>query len=96
MFTAGLLYRQIFIAFYAHRDNPTCILLYTLIVTRFVIFGLGNDLGTGIVKTGLDLVPVLLVLFFIGMHRPPQVEQAFDESEIETTIEKPQPMELVQ
>ena len=94
LFTAGLIYRQIFIAFYAHRDNPTCILLYTLIVTRFVIFGLGNDLGTGIVKAALDLVPVLLVLFFIGMHRPPEVEQA-DESKIESIIKKPQQMELV-
>lgn len=94
LFMAGLIYRQIFIAFYPHRDNPTCILLYTMIVTRFVIFSLGNDLGTGIVKAGLDLVPVLMVLFFIGMHRPPEIEQQ-EEIEYESSIEESQPLELV-
>lgn len=75
MFLAGLIFRQIFLAFYAHRFNPTSILIYTMILTRFVLFSLGNDLGTGIVKTGLDMVPACMVLFFIGMHRRPVIEQ---------------------
>ena len=94
LFLVGLIHRQIFIAFYPHRDNPTCILLYTLIVTRFVIFSMGNDLGTGIVKTGLDLVPVLIVVFFIGMHRAPVVEHE-QEFEMESPVEESHPLELV-
>ena len=42
LFLAGLIFRQIFIAFYAHRANPTSILLYTMIATRFVLFSLGE------------------------------------------------------
>lgn len=72
LFIAGLVYRQIFLAFYPHRHNPTSILIYTMIVTRFVLFSLGNDLGTGIVKAGLDLVPVCLILCFIGMYQVPK------------------------
>ena len=74
LFFLGILLRQLFICFYHHRSNPTCILLYTMIITRFGMFSLGNDLGTGIVKAGLDLVPVYCLLLFIGMHRAPEPE----------------------
>lgn len=66
MFLFGLLLRQIYMAFIPNADNPTSILIYTIVATHFVLFSLGNDLGTGIVKTTLDLVPILLVLLVIG------------------------------
>ncbi len=98
LFCAGLLFRQIFLSFYPHRYNPTSILIYTMIATRFVIFSLGNDLGTGIVKAGLDLAPIYMILLFIGMVRGPA--QATSESaEISEENRFPQihrPLELTQ
>jgi hypothetical protein len=67
LFFAGLVYRQIYASFYPHRFNPTSILIYTMIFSRFFLFSIANDLGTGIVKAGLDLVPVYATLLFIGM-----------------------------
>jgi hypothetical protein len=67
----GLVFRQIFLGFRMHQDNPTCILIYTMIISRFVMYSLGNDFGTGVVKAGLDLVPVYMIIFFIGMRREP-------------------------
>ena len=78
LFVAGLVFRQIFLAFYAHRHNPTSILLYTMILTRFIMFSLGNDLGTGIVKAGLDLVPVYAILVFVGMVESPQSARTYE------------------
>ena len=94
MFTAGLVFRQIYLAFYEHRFNPTSILIYTMIVTRFVLFSLGNDLGTGIVKLGLDLVPACMILYFIGMNRRPIVNP-HEAHGIKRVEQSPRPLELV-
>ena len=51
-----------------------------MIVSRFVMFSLGNDFGTGVVKAGLDLVPLYMIIFFIGMHREPQQETSAEPS----------------
>lgn len=86
LFCAGLVFRQIFMSFYPHRHNPTCILIYTMLATRLVLFSLGNDLGTGIVKASLDLLPIYMILLFIGMVRSTNQETiAFTQ----TTIEAP-------
>lgn len=69
MLFAGVVFRQMYVSFLPFRDNPASILLYTMIFTRFFLFSIANDLGTGIVKAGLDLVPVYAILFFIGMLR---------------------------
>ena len=69
MFIMGILLRQLYLGFRVHSNNMTSILIYTLIISRFVMFSLGMDLGTGIVKAGLDLVPVFLLLHFFGMKR---------------------------
>jgi hypothetical protein len=98
LFCAGLLFRQIFLSFYPHRYNPTSILIYTMIATRFVIFSLGNDLGTGIVKAGLDLAPIYMILLFIGMVRGPaqaSLESA-DASEQNSFPQIHRPLELTQ
>lgn len=98
LFCAGLLFRQIFLSFYPHRNNPTSILIYTMIVTRFVIFSLGNDLGTGIVKAGLDLVPVYAIVLFIGMVRVPDQgsPDPVQPLQEETPSLLPCPLELTQ
>lgn len=80
LFISGLVFRQIFLGFRKHQDNPTCILIYTMIVSRFVMFSLGNDFGTGVVKAGLDLVPLYMIIFFIGMHREPLQETSAEPS----------------
>lgn len=66
MFVLGLFLRHLFETFRDFIGNPSSVLIYTLIVTRFGIFALGSDLGTGIVKTALDLVPVMFILLFVG------------------------------
>jgi oligosaccharide repeat unit polymerase len=71
MFLVGMIFRAIFVAFRPVAENPTSVLLYTILVTRFVMFSLGNDWGTGIVKAGLDLVPLLLILAVVGVWQRP-------------------------
>ena len=66
MFVLGLFLRHLFETFRQFIGNPSSVLIYTLIVTRFGIFALGSDLGTGIIKTALDLVPVMVILLFVG------------------------------
>jgi oligosaccharide repeat unit polymerase len=66
MFLFGLLLRQIYSSFLPSADNPSSILIYTIIATHFILFALGNDLGTGIVKTVLDLIPVVMILLLVG------------------------------
>ena len=66
--------------------------------TRFVIFSLGNDLGTGIVKAGLDLAPIYMVLLFIGMVRGP-AQGTLGSAEMNEANSYPQihrPLELTQ
>ena len=67
MFSLGALLRHLFNSFRPYIGNPSSVLIYTLVVTRFGMFALGSDLGTGIVKTLLDLVPVMAILWFIGV-----------------------------
>jgi hypothetical protein len=76
MFLAGLVYRQIFLSFFQVQLGPTSVLLYVMFATRFILFSLANDLGTGIVKAGLDLLPIYLVLFWIGVKETAVSETA--------------------
>lgn len=65
MFFFGICMRVGYHTFVESGRSPTSILLYTLLVTRFVLFSLGNDIGTGIVKTGLDLVPMFMLILLV-------------------------------
>lgn len=67
MVLLGLVLKLLYVTFLRHDTNPTAILIYTIIVTRFTMFTLGNDLGTGILKAGLDLAPLFIVLWYIGL-----------------------------
>jgi hypothetical protein len=66
MFLFGLLLRQLYKSFLPNADNPSSILIYTIISTHFILFALGNDLGTGIAKTALDLIPIMAILLLVG------------------------------
>lgn len=66
LFFLGLLLRHLFLTFLQYSDRPGSVLIYTLMVTRFGMFSFGNDFGTGIIKTALDLVPVMAILWFVG------------------------------
>ena len=68
MFIAGIVYKQMFVIFYPHRHSPAAILIYTMVFTRFFLFTVGNDLGTGIVKSGLDLIPTYITFLLIGIR----------------------------
>ena len=84
MFFMGILFRQIFVIFEPFKRNPTSVIIFTVIVTRLTIFTIGNDLGTGFLKVGLDLVPLLMLFAFFGIHVPPATEP----TELETIEEK--------
>lgn len=43
-----------------------------IVIWRLTVFSLANDLGTGILKAGLDLIPLLLIMMFVT--RRTQVE----------------------
>ncbi len=49
--------------------NPASAIIYAFFVTRFVLFTLGSDLGTGVIKLGLDLVPLLMILLVCQKRR---------------------------
>lgn len=66
LFFTGLLLRHLFLMFVQYADRPGSVLIYTMLVTRFGMFSFGNDFGTGIIKTALDLVPVMAILWLIG------------------------------
>jgi len=66
-YIAGVVLRHIYAAFVYNRDNPTIVLLYTVIVSRITIFTFGADLGTGILKTLLDVIPLIGILFLVGL-----------------------------
>lgn len=86
LFLFGVLLKQLFNAFRPHTQNPTSLLIYILIVTRFCMFSFGNDFGTGIVKTVLDLLPVLLVVAIIGVVRNATIADVEEEPEIESNL----------
>ena len=67
MFLLGIIYRQMYSVFHPNRHSPAAILIYTMVLTRFFLFTIGNDLGTGIVKSGLDLIPTYMTFMFVGM-----------------------------
>lgn len=79
MFVTGVVFRMLFLSFIDLRNNPVSVLIYTMVVTRFVLFGVGSDLGTGVIKTGLDLVPLLMILWFVSPRK------VHDKREYETT-----------
>ena len=62
----GIFFRQLFITFASLPRSPTSVLIYTIIVTRVTLFSYGNDFGTGFVKSGLDLVPMVAMFFFFS------------------------------
>ena len=72
MFVMGILFRQIFVTFDSLPRTPASVLIYTVILTRLTIFSLGTDFGTGFLKAGLDLVPLLAMFFFftVGTGKP--------------------------
>ena len=98
MFFMGLLFRQVHLVFEPYRGNPTSVLIYTIVVTRLTIFSIGNDFGTGFVKVGLDLIPLIMMLLFIGVHVPVNtletgIETGQDcESEPEATLPATSPL----
>ena len=65
MLLIGVLFRSIFVTFDALPRSPVTVLIYTVVATRLVLFSLGNDLGTGIVKTALDLLPLMVLAYIV-------------------------------
>ena len=68
----GYFIRTVYVCFVPLSQNPVSVLIYTFFLTRFVLVVLGNDLASGFVKMGLDLIPLLLLLYLIRM---PQSQQ---------------------
>jgi hypothetical protein len=77
MYLTGVTLRHIYNAFLPVRDNISAVVLYSLAVTRLTVFTLGSDLGTGILKTVLDVLPVILLILVI---RQPKSLVALEDS----------------
>jgi len=69
MFVIGVVIRLLFNGFIKYRDRPSAVLIYAIILNRFVLFSFGNDLGTGIVKTALDVLPLMILILFIAKYQ---------------------------
>ena len=69
MLLFGYLARLCYLSFTSVGQNPVSSVIYVFFVTRFVLFALGNDLGTGMIKLGLDLVPLLMILWLVQKRR---------------------------
>jgi oligosaccharide repeat unit polymerase len=82
---AGLLLRHLYLAFEPHKQNPTSVLIYTMIITRFGMFGFGDGPGIGIIKTVLDLGPMFLIFALVGIVGPNQTEE--DESQADSHLD---------
>lgn len=63
----GSLFRHIYATFRTHQGNPAVVLLYTVLVGRLTIFTFGGDLGTGLLKTALDMIPLAAILLPISL-----------------------------
>ena len=79
MLTMGIMCQWMFRAFQPFQDRVSCVVIYALVLNRLVLFSLGNDLGTGIVKTALDIVPLAVCILLISKRRVVRLESA-DES----------------
>ena len=73
MLLFGYFVRLFYMSFMSININPVSSIIYTFFVTRFVLFSLGNDLGTGFIKLGLDLVPLLMILCVVQKKRPVEI-----------------------
>ena len=85
LFIGGILLRQLYVGFSRHANNMTSVLIYTMIISRFVMFWLGMDLGTGIVKAALDVMPLLVLVHFFGMRRVADSNVQFEMAEPQMT-----------
>jgi hypothetical protein len=65
MFIAGVALRSLYVSFAPYRESPAAVLIYSIVVTRLTLFMLGSDVGTGILKTALDVVPLALMIFVV-------------------------------
>ena len=63
----GFFIRTVYVSFIPYAGNPVSVLIYTFFLTRFVLFTLGNDLASGAIKMGLDLIPLLFLLYIVRM-----------------------------
>lgn len=66
MLVAGVVLRSLYTVFLEYRNNISAAVIYALVVSRLTIFTLGSDLGTGILKTVLDLIPIVILIFLIS------------------------------
>ncbi len=74
MFFAGMALRFIFLIFDPLQSNAFAMLIYTIIVSRLAMGMLGNDLGTGIIKAALDVIPTILLVLCVS-HQVQRKEQ---------------------
>ena len=84
LFFTGFVFRQIYVMFEDFQSNPTSVLIYTFIVTRFCMFTFGNDFGSGILKALIDILPVLLVIWYIRTHQP--ASELNQQSSVEPSV----------
>lgn len=62
----GMLLRKFYLTLRPHFMYSNAVIIYSMVVIRFGVFTWSNDIGTGILKTALDVVPMLVLLRFVS------------------------------
>ena len=72
MFLCGVIWRAFFEGFRRNQNNLNAIVIYVLVVNRALLFTFGLDLGSGILKAALDVIPFLGIVLLVS--RSPSTE----------------------
>lgn len=69
MLMLGIALRSFYEAFCRHQQ-VNGVLIYAVLLNRFVLFSFGLSLGTGILKAALDVIPLALMIMVVGFRAP--------------------------
>lgn len=65
MLLIGSMLRLLYDTFLPHLNSVSAVVIYTLLSTRLTLFTLGSDLGTGLLKAALDVLPMVGLIWLV-------------------------------
>ena len=75
MFAIGYLLRFVYNSFLNQHGSIIVQVIYAIIMVRMTVILFNSDFGTAMLKTIIDLVPLLLALWFVAEPKPKTVEK---------------------
>lgn len=64
----GIATRKVYLTFESDLKYYGAAMIYSVVAIRFGIFSWSNDIGTGILKAGLDALPLFLLIRFLALR----------------------------